>query len=131
MPGSGAPLGIEYKVAAAPPPPPTAAPGAAAPSSIEPDWQWQPGANRKLTLAAATGAEPAPLVVAQEKWFPRRDGTGVIASDPYLEPHKGHLQHRCVCAPRCGWANGPSGAVHPCNRCSLRRTLHALLLSPM
>lgn len=66
-------VGSEYKLAAK---------NAAKPAA---GWAWLEGPNRRVT------ADGAPVTVS---WVLSRDGTDVIAQDGYLEPHRGHLQHR-------------------------------------
>lgn len=90
--------------------------GAADQASGKPGpWTWQPGPNRRAIFPAtfATAKQPtapypiaaaaeavlspdelASTQIAQETWYHSRDGGAVVDSDGWLEPNKGHLQHR-------------------------------------
>jgi len=64
------------------------------PYKPEQGWTWLPGPNRPIGAALA-GGDPVTI-----SWITSRDGTAVVGSDAYLEPFKGHLQHRWVLGPR-------------------------------
>jgi 1,4-alpha-glucan branching enzyme len=74
-------------------------------------WEWLAGPNRAASIPAAdAAAAPAPgsstnkapaaaaspslVVPLRVSWIAGRDGTGVIACDAYLEPHREHLRTR-------------------------------------
>ena len=70
-----------------------APPAAAAVAAVE--WHWQPGANRRVCVArGGSGSGSGAPVAVYASWYHHRDGTEVIAADPYLEPQREALAAR-------------------------------------